>query len=61
MFFFIGEPEIKEEFLNPCLNGGYFTKLEKCICLPGFKGQFCETGNLKMISSSSIIVIITFI
>ncbi|KAE9526207.1 hypothetical protein AGLY_013838 [Aphis glycines] len=36
--------EIKKGFLNPCLNGGYFTELEKCICLPGFKGQFCETG-----------------
>lgn len=43
--YFIGEPKIKSEFLNPCLNGGYFTELEKCICLPGFKGKFCETGN----------------
>ncbi|XP_060854158.1 tenascin-like isoform X2 [Rhopalosiphum padi] len=33
-----------DEFLNPCLNGGYFTKLSKCVCPPGFKGQFCETG-----------------
>ncbi|XP_060843561.1 uncharacterized protein LOC132923516 isoform X3 [Rhopalosiphum padi] len=32
------------ESLNPCLNGGYFTKFSKCVCPPGFKGQFCETG-----------------
>ncbi|XP_060843558.1 uncharacterized protein LOC132923516 isoform X2 [Rhopalosiphum padi] len=32
------------QYLNPCLNGGHFTELSNCICPPGFKGQFCETG-----------------
>eukprot|EP00102_Acyrthosiphon_pisum_P022812 XP_016660022.1 PREDICTED: lactase-phlorizin hydrolase [Acyrthosiphon pisum] len=28
-----------------CLNGGYIIKeSSKCVCPPGFKGQFCETG-----------------
>ncbi|XP_060872332.1 LOW QUALITY PROTEIN: uncharacterized protein LOC132946372 [Metopolophium dirhodum] len=30
---------------GPCLNGGYIIEQSsKCICPPGFKGQFCETG-----------------
>jgi len=33
-----------DQYLNPCLNGGYFTEFSKCVCPPGFKGQFCETG-----------------
>ncbi|CAI6359203.1 unnamed protein product [Macrosiphum euphorbiae] len=32
-------------YQGPCLNGGYFIKQSsKCVCPPGFKGQFCETG-----------------
>lgn len=34
---------------NVCLNGGFmqkgYDKLTSCVCPPGFKGQFCETGN----------------
>ncbi|XP_008186132.1 uncharacterized protein LOC100169299 [Acyrthosiphon pisum] len=32
-------------YQGSCLNGGYSIKQSsKCICPPGFKGQFCETG-----------------
>ncbi|XP_029345769.1 angiopoietin-1 receptor-like [Acyrthosiphon pisum] len=32
-------------YQGSCLNGGYIIKKSlKCICPPGFKGQFCETG-----------------
>ncbi|VVC28416.1 Fibronectin type III,EGF-like, conserved site,Immunoglobulin-like fold [Cinara cedri] len=27
-----------------CLNGGLKIKNSKCVCPPGFKGEFCETG-----------------
>ncbi|XP_060872815.1 uncharacterized protein LOC132946770 [Metopolophium dirhodum] len=33
-------------YQGPCLNGGYIIEQSsKCICPPGFKGQFCETGS----------------
>ncbi|CAI6352820.1 unnamed protein product [Macrosiphum euphorbiae] len=32
-------------YLGPCLNGGYIiNQSSKCVCPPGFKGKFCETG-----------------
>ncbi|XP_060872331.1 uncharacterized protein LOC132946371 [Metopolophium dirhodum] len=39
----IVEPSI---YQGPCLNGGYYiiTESSKCVCPPGFKGKFCETG-----------------
>ncbi|VVC38854.1 Fibronectin type III,EGF-like, conserved site,Immunoglobulin-like fold,EGF-like domain [Cinara cedri] len=29
---------------NLCLNGGWTSSSSKCICPPGFTGEFCETG-----------------
>ncbi|CAI6354595.1 unnamed protein product [Macrosiphum euphorbiae] len=32
-------------YQGSCLNGGYIIKeSSKCVCPPGFNGQFCETG-----------------
>lgn len=34
---------------NPCLNGGTCSEEEvgiSCVCLPGYGGHTCETGEL---------------